>query len=236
MRTDQAINFAALLARVASIDPALRVRFATSHPKDISDELLLTIRDHPNICRAIHLPVQSGSNAILSRMNRKYTREQYMERIEAIRRIIPGCAVSTDIISGFCDETEEDHQQTLSLMEWVGYEYAFMFKYSERPHTLAADTMTDNVPEEVKERRLREIIDLQQKLSLASNKKDVGKVCEVLIESESKRSSDQWSGRNSQNKMVVFGKNGEKPGDYVRVKISRYTSATLIGENEGRGE
>jgi tRNA-2-methylthio-N6-dimethylallyladenosine synthase len=218
---------------VASISPALRVRFATSHPKDISDELLFTIRDHPNICRSIHLPVQSGSNAVLNRMNRKYTREQYMERIEAIRRIIPGCAISTDIIAGFCDETEEDHQQTLSLMEWVGYEYAFMFKYSERPLTLAAETMKDNVPEEVKERRLREIIDLQQKLSLTGNRADVGKTFEVLIESESKRSTDQWSGRNSQNKVVVFPKNGEQPKDYALVKVNRYTSATLIGESEG---
>jgi len=224
------INFANLLGKVASINPEIRIRFATSHPKDISDELLNVISHFPNICKAIHLPVQSGSNHMLDKMNRKYTREDYMERIESIRRIIPGCAVSTDIITGFCDETEEDHQETLSLMEWVGFDYAFMFKYSERPQTLAAESLTDNVPAETKERRLREIIDLQQRLSYQSNKNDIGKTFEVLIEGTSKRSKNHYFGRNSQNKVVIFPKTEINPGHSIQVKIVRFTSATLIGE------
>ena len=223
-------NFAALLAQVAAVSPLMRVRFATSHPKDISNELLHVIATTPNICKAIHLPVQSGSNHMLGRMNRKYTREQYLERIGAIRRIIPDCGISTDIITGFCDETEEDHRETLSLMEEVRFDSAFMFRYSERPNTLAAERYTDNIPEDVKERRLREVIDLQQKLSLQSNRRDTGKVFEVLVESGSKRSADHWAGRNTQNKMVVFPKNGSHPGEVVRVRIVRSTSATLIGE------
>ncbi len=227
---DETINFARLLERVAQVDPLMRVRFATSHPKDISDELLHTIARHTNLCKTIHLPVQSGSNRMLDLMNRKYTREQYMERIDAIRRIIPGCAISTDIIAGFCHETEQDHRDTLSLMEWVGYDYAYMFKYSERPQTLAADTLPDNVPGTVKEQRLREIIDLQQKLSYQSNRQDTGKTFEVLVEGVSKRAETRYYGRNSQNKVVVFPKTGSGPGSYVHVQVERFTSATLLGK------
>ncbi len=227
---DVEINFARLLGSIAKIDPLLRIRFATSHPKDISDELLETIAAHPNICRAIHLPVQSGSTQVLNRMNRKYSREDYMERVEAIRRIIPGCAISTDIITGFCDETEEDHRDTLSLMEWVKFDYAFMFKYSERPLTLAADTLEDNIPDAMKERRLTEVIDLQQKLSYQSNQQNLNRVFEVLIEGDSKRSGNHFMGRNSQNKVVVFPKNSACPGEYVNVTIHSFTSATLLGE------
>ena len=224
------IAFAGLLEIVARVNPLLRIRFATSHPKDLSDELLLTMARWKNICKAIHLPVQSGSTRILDHMNRGYTREQYLERIAAIRSFLPGCAISTDIIAGFCDETEEDHKETLSLMEQVEFDYAYMFRYSERPDTLAADRYQDNVPAEVKDRRLREIIDLQQKLSYQGNKKDVGKTFEVLIEGFSKRSDEFFSGRNSQNKVVVFPVTSNNPGEYVRVKINRFTSATLIGE------
>ncbi len=223
-------TFAGLLERVARVNPLLRIRFATSHPKDLSDELLETIARQENICNAIHLPVQSGSTRILNHMNRGYTRDQYLERIAAIRAILPGCAISTDIIAGFCDETEEDYHETLSLMEKVGFDYAYMFRYSERPDTMAADRYQDNVPASVKDLRLKEIIDLQQKLSYQSNKKDVGKSFEVLIEGFSKRSDAFYAGRNSQNKVVVFPVNGNKPGEYVRVKINRFTSATLIGE------
>jgi tRNA-2-methylthio-N6-dimethylallyladenosine synthase len=185
---------------------------------------------HKNICKAIHLPVQSGSTRILDHMNRGYTRDQYLERIAAIRSFLPGCAISTDIIAGFCDETEKDHLETLSLMEQAGFDYAFMFRYSERPDTLAADRYPDNVPASVKDRRLREIIDLQQKLSYQSNKKDVGQIFEVLIEGFSKRSDAFYSGRNSQNKVAVFPVTADKPGAYATVKINRFTSATLIGE------
>jgi tRNA-2-methylthio-N6-dimethylallyladenosine synthase len=224
------VTFSQLLAQVAEVDPRLRVRFATSHPKDISDELLRTIARYPNICKAIHLPVQSGSNAILDRMNRKYTREDYLARIASIRSIIPGCSLSTDIIAGFCGETEADHQATLSLMEEVCFDSAFMFRYSERPLTLAAESFKDDVPDEVKERRLREIIETQHKCSYLRNKEDVGKTFEVLVESESKRSSDQFMGRNTHNKVVVFPKTDVSPGSYVHVHIRRFTSATLIGE------
>jgi len=227
---EEEVNFAKLLIRIATIDPLLRIRFATSHPKDISGELLEAIAAHPNICKSIHLPVQSGSSRVLELMNRKYTREQYMERVNEIRRIIPGCAISTDIIAGFCNETEEDHRETLSLMEWVGFDYAFMFNYSERPQTLAAETLDDDIAQEVKERRLKEVIDLQQKLSYQRNLQDLQQVFEVLVEGESKRSGDQFMGRNSQNKVVVFPKNRSNPGDYVRVKIHHCTSATLLGE------
>ena len=226
---DHNISFAGLLEQVAGVNPLMRIRFATSHPKDISDELLHTIARYPNLCKAIHLPVQSGSNHMLDLMNRKYTREDYRERIGAIRKIIPGCAITTDIIAGFCDETEEDHRETLSLMEWVGYDSAFMFKYSERPQTLAADTLKDNVPEDVKDRRLKEIIDLQQQLSLANNRKDIGNIFEVLIEGKSKRSDNQYFGRNSQNKVAVFTKTSSGPREYVMVKITGATSATLLG-------
>jgi tRNA-2-methylthio-N6-dimethylallyladenosine synthase len=223
-------SFSGLLEKVASVNPLLRIRFATSHPKDISDELLRTMAQYTNICKAIHLPVQSGSTRILKKMNRGYTRDKYFERIDAIRSFLPECAISTDIIAGFCDETEEDHKETLSLMEQVGFDYAYMFRYSERPDTLAAEHYSDNVPADVKDRRLREIIDLQQKLSYQSNKKDVGKTFEVLIEGWSKRSDAYFSGRNSENKVVIFPVTRNNPGDYVRVKITRFTSATLIGE------
>lgn len=226
----ETINFTRLLNRIAEIDPLLRVRFATSHPKDISDELLHTIAAYQNICRSIHLPMQSGSNNILKLMNRGYTREQYMERIEAIHRIIPDCTISTDIIAGFCDETESDHQETLSLMEWAAFDYAYMFKYSERPNTMAAVKYLDNIPAGIKERRLNEVIEIQQKLSFQSNKRDLHKTFEVLVEGASKRSSGQYAGRTSQNKVVVFPKQDHQPGNYITARISNFTSATLIGE------
>lgn len=224
------VSFPELIAKIAAISPQLRVRFATSHPKDISDELIKTIANTPNICKAIHLPVQSGSNKVLKRMSRKYTREWYMDRISTIKKYIPDCGLSTDVITGFCGETEEEHKETLSLMEWAGYDYAFMFKYSERPNTIAQKKFDDDVPEKVKSARLTEIIDLQQKLSLRSNKQNIGKTFEVLVENFSKRSNEDLAGRNSQNKMVVFPKKDFKVGDYVMVKITDCTAATLIGE------
>lgn len=222
-------GFPELLERVAMINPRLRVRFSTSHPKDLSDELLKTILKHTNICRHIHLPVQSGSSRILKLMNREYSREWYMDRINAIRSIVPGCAVSTDIIAGFCSETEEDHKETLSLIEWTGFDFAYMFKYSERPGTKAARKYKDDISEEIKTRRLNEIISLQSKISARSKKMDVGRVFEVLIEGFSKRSENHLSGRTSQNKVVVFPDDGHKKGEYVKVFIERCTSATLIG-------
>ncbi|MHC1708574.1 MAG: tRNA (N6-isopentenyl adenosine(37)-C2)-methylthiotransferase MiaB [Bacteroidales bacterium] len=226
----QDLDFPDLVARVADIHPLLRVRFATSHPKDLSDKLIQTISGKPNVCKSIHLPIQSGSNRILWEMNRNYTREWYLGRIAAIRELIPDCMVSTDIIAGFCSEEEGDHEDTKKLMKEVGFDYAFMFKYSERPNTVAADTKKDDVDEATKGRRLQEIIELQGKLSLASNKKDIGKTFEVLVEGSSKRSKTQLAGRNSQNKMVVFHGTGPLPGDYVKVKITGCTSATLLGE------
>lgn len=224
------VRFPELMSRVASINPLLRVRFATSHPKDLSDELLKVIAGHENICKSIHLPLQSGSNRILKLMNRKYTREYYLERVQRIRELIPDCAITTDIISGFCTETEQDHQDTLEIMQKVGYDYAFMFKYSERPDTLAAKNYPDDVPEEVKTRRLREIIDLQQELSLQSHRREIGNVVRVLVEKPSKRSIHQLSGRTSQNKMVVFPAGELNAGDYTQVRIKKCTAATLIGE------
>jgi tRNA-2-methylthio-N6-dimethylallyladenosine synthase len=229
-KSGKTITFPELLETVAAIDPSLRVRFATSHPKDMSDELLQIIARNDNICKAIHLPVQSGSSAVLKKMNRKYTREVYLERIAAIKSIIPDAAISTDIIAGFCGETEDDHLQTISMMEEVGFDFAYMFKYSERPGTIAEKKFDDDVPEEVKSRRLQEIIQLQNKLSLQSNRADIGKVFEVLVEGKSRKSEKMVSGRNSQNKMVVFPDKGYKPGDYVLVKIKDCTSATLKGE------
>ncbi|MEN8204041.1 MAG: tRNA (N6-isopentenyl adenosine(37)-C2)-methylthiotransferase MiaB [Bacteroidota bacterium] len=223
------ISFEILLERVAKIDPLLRVRFATSHPKDMSNSLLKTIAKYPNICKSIHLPVQSGSTSVLERMKRKYTREHYMDRISSIVKYLPGASISTDIIAGFCGETEEEHQQTLSLMEWAEYDFAYMFKYSERPDTFAALNYRDDVSEEIKTRRLNEIIQLQMKLSLESKEKDVGEVYEVLVEGSSKKSAEHLYGRTSQNKVVVFPKGEFKPGDYVNVRISSCTSATLIG-------
>lgn len=227
----ESVNFFQLLELVALIDPTLRVRFQTSHPKDIRKGVLYTMAMYPNICKHIHLPVQSGSNAQLEKMNRKYTREDYLKKIADIREIIPNCAISTDIIAGFCDETEEDHKETLSLMEEVKFDSAFMFQYSERPNTLAARKYSDNVPVEEKTKRLNEIIALQNKLSLESNQKDIGKIFEVLIEGTSKRSNKQLIGRNTNNKMCVFdAADGVKVGDYVFVKINNCTSATLIGD------
>ncbi|MDR1054356.1 MAG: tRNA (N6-isopentenyl adenosine(37)-C2)-methylthiotransferase MiaB [Prevotellaceae bacterium] len=224
------VNFAQLLEMVALVDAKMRVRFSTSHPKDMSNGVLYTMAMYNNICNYIHLPVQSGSTDILARMNRKYTREQYLERVQKIREIIHGCAISTDIIAGFCGETDEDHQLTLSLMREVGYDYAYMFKYSERPNTKAARHYTDDISEELKTQRLTEIIDLQNKLSEESNEKDIGKVFEILVEGVSKRSDDFLHGRNQQNKVVVFLKNNYKTGDYVMVKITGCSSATLKGE------
>ena len=215
---------------IAETFPDMRIRFTTSHPKDMGDEILETIAAYPNICNHIHLPVQSGSNKILKLMNRKYTREWYLERIAAIRRIVPDCGITTDMFCGFHDETDEDHRQTISLMEEVCFDSAFMFKYSERPGTFASKNLPDNVPEEVKIARLNEIIALQTKLSAVSNQKDLGKTFEVLVEGVSKRSKDQLFGRTQQNKVVVFPRAGYKVGDLVRVKVTSTTSATLIGE------
>lgn len=224
------VNFPALLERVATVAPGMRVRFATSHPKDMSDEILRTIAAHPNICRHIHLPVQSGSNSVLKDMNRKYTREWYLDRIRAIREIIPDCGLSTDVFVGFHNESEEDYQQTLTLMREVGFDSAFMFKYSERPGTMASRNLPDNVDEEVKGRRLQELIDMQVELSLESNRRDVGKTFEVLVEGTSKKKADELFGRSSQNKVIVFPDNGAKAGDLVQVRVKECTSATLIGE------
>ena len=231
--TAEAVDFPALVERVAGISPLLRVRFATSHPKDLSDRLIEVMASYSNICRAVHLPAQSGSDRMLAAMNRKYTRTWYLERVAAIRRRMPDCAVTTDLIAGFCGERAEDHAQTLSLMREVGYDSAYMFKYSQRPGTLASRTMTDDVSEEVKTARLNEIIALQNELSTASNERDMGNVFEVLVEGLSRRSSEQLCGRTSQNKMVVFDRTGETaPGDYVRVRITGCTSATLFGVAE----
>jgi tRNA-2-methylthio-N6-dimethylallyladenosine synthase len=224
------VNFAALLHSVASVSSGLRVRFSTSHPKDMTDEVLHVMAEHRNICKSIHLPAQSGSTRMLELMRRGYSREWYLGRIAAIRRIMPDCGISTDIIAGFCTETEEDHGDTLSLMEQVKFDYAFMFKYSERPNTLAARKMKDDVSGEVKSRRLQEIIDLQNRLSAESKQRSVGQTCEVLVESVSKKSSEQLSGRNSQNMVVVFPKGIHVPGDYVKVNITGCTSATLTGQ------
>jgi tRNA-2-methylthio-N6-dimethylallyladenosine synthase len=222
------MTFAKLMAAVAEMSPKLRVRFATSHPKDISDELLETIARYDNICKYIHLPVQSGSNAVLKRMNRVYTREYYLDRVRKIKELMPECAISTDIIAGFCGETEEDHQQTLSIMREVGYEYAYMFKYSKRGGTMSAKRFQDDIPDEEKTRRLEEIIALQGELSLESNKRDIGKTFQVLIEGASKRSADQFYGRNSQNKVIIFPKGNHKIGDYIDVTVKDCTAATLF--------
>ena len=224
------VGFPELMAMVAEISPLLRVRFATSHPKDISDRLLEVMARYENICKAIHLPAQSGSNTMLEKMNRKYTREWYLERIAAIRRYMPDCAITTDLISGFCGETLEDHQATLSLMREVGYAGAFMFKYSERPDTFSARHFADDISEEEKTRRLNEVIALQNQLSIVSNEAEVGLIRQVLVEGTSKRSDEQLCGRTSQNKMVVFDRiEGYGAGDYIDVEITRCSSATLFG-------
>lgn len=223
------VDFPALLRRVAQAVPTLRVRFTTSHPKDMSDATLHVIAEEPNVCRHIHLPVQSGSDRILRLMNRKYTRAWYLDRVAAIRRIVPDCGLSTDIFAGYCSETEDDHRQTLSLMEECAYDSAFLFKYSERPGTYAARHLPDDVPEEVKVRRLEELIALQNRLSAASNQRCVGQTVEVLAEGVSKRSREQLFGRTEQNKVVVFDRGTHRPGDYVRLRITAASSATLQG-------
>lgn len=223
-------NFATLISKVAEISPLLRVRFSTSHPKDLSDELIEVMAKYDNICKAIHLPAQSGSTRMLDIMNRKYSREWYLGRIAKIREVMPDCSITTDIIAGFCTETEEDHQETLSLMREVGYEFAYMYIYSERPGTKAARTMPDDVASEDKSRRLTEIIKLQNELSHEGNKKDVGKRFRVLVDGISKRSSEQLTGHSSQNKTVIFDADGHKVGDYVDVYIDSCTPATLIGK------
>jgi tRNA-2-methylthio-N6-dimethylallyladenosine synthase len=225
-----ATSFAQLLEMVALVSPELRVRFSTSHPKDMNDDVLHVMAKYENICKYIHLPVQSGSSRMLELMNRGYTREWYMERIEAIRTILPDAGISADIITGFCTETEEDHQETMSLMKWVGYDFSYMFAYSERPKTLAERKYEDDVPEETKKRRLAEVIELQHDLSEIKVKAAVGKVHRVLIEHESKKSDDMWMGRNTQNMVLVFPKGDLKPGQYVNVFAKECTKTTLIGE------
>ena len=227
---DKSINFAQLLAMVAEVSPDLRVRFSTSHPKDMQDDVLHTIAKYENICNYIHLPVQSGNSRILELMNRGYTREWYLNRIESIRKIIPDCGISMDIISGFCSETEDEHKDTLSLMEAVKYDFGYMFSYSERPNTQAQRKLKDDVSAETKKRRLQEIIDVQMKHSLFRTKQQVGKVHKVLVEGFSKKSKEELYGRNSQNTVVVFPKENYKAGDYVMVKVNSCTSATLKGE------
>ena len=223
-------DFPKLLEMVARISPRLRVRFATNHPKDISDELIGTMARYDNICNHIHLPVQSGSDRLLEKMRRRYTAEWYLERVAKIREVLPGCGITTDVIAGFCSETEEDHQQTLELFRKVGFDYAYMFYYSERPGTLAARHYPDDVPLDVKTRRLNEIIALQSELSLKSNQNDIGKTFRVLVEGPSKKNPDELCGRSGSNKMCVFPGKGHKAGDYVDVKVLSCTSATLIGK------
>ena len=225
---DKDVNFAQLLEMVAKISPDLRVRFSTSHPKDISDEVIYTMAMYENICRHIHLPVQSGSNAMLEKMRRKYTREWYLERVRKIRSVMPDCGLTTDIIAGFCGETADDHRDTLSLMEEAAFDAAFMFQYSERPGTLASRKYPDDVPPEVKTARLNEIIALQGRLSLESNRKDVGRTFKVLVEGVSKKDPGELFGRAGNNKVCVFPAGGHKPGDYVEVEVLSCTSATLV--------
>ena len=230
--TLQAISFAALLEKVALISPLLRVRFSTSHPKDITDDVLFTMAKYENICKYIHLPLQSGSTRVLQLMNRTYTREWYQAKVDRIREIMPDCGISSDIITGFCTETEEEHQETLAVMNHAKYDLSYMFIYSERPGTLAARRYKDDIPDDIKKRRLLEIVELQNRLSLESNKKDIGKIMRVLIEGDSRRSDQDWMGRSSQNKVVVFPK-GDKlagKGDYVDVLITDCTQATLLGK------
>jgi tRNA-2-methylthio-N6-dimethylallyladenosine synthase len=229
--TEQTVTFAKLLEMVALVHPDLRIRFSTSHPKDITDEVLYTMKKYDNICKYIHLPVQSGNSRVLDLMNRTYDREWYMDKVRRIYEIMPECAISSDIIAGFCSETEEEHQETLSMIEFANYSMSYMFYYSERPGTLAARKYEDDIPLEVKKRRLQEIIRLQTQVSFAHNRQDIGKTFKVLIEGDSKKSDQQFKGRNSQNKMLVFDKApGYQPGDYCYVKVNEATSATLIGE------
>jgi len=225
----ETVSFAMLMEKVAQISPLLRVRFSTSHPKDITDEVLFTIKQYKNICNYIHLPVQSGSSRVLQMMNRTYSREWYLAKVDRIREIIPNCGISTDMITGFCSETEEDHQQSISLMEYCRYDLAYLYFYSERPGTLAARRFEDDVPLEVKKRRLQELVDLYRIHSLQSMERDLGKTFEVLVEGSSKKNEDELYGRSGQNKVVVFPKMQFKPGDYVNVIIEKCTAGTLIG-------
>ena len=228
--TSEPIDFADLMEKVALLSPLLRVRFATSHPKDISDKLIQTIAKYENICNYIHLPVQSGSSAVLKKMNRVYDREYYLERIKTIKKLIPDCALSTDILSGFCGETDQDHQDTLSIMKEVGYSSAFMFKYSVREGTMAHEKFADDVPEKIKAQRLDEIIALQQELSLLSNQQDIGKQFKILVEGVSKRSDKKMFGRNTQNKVCVFPRGESQIGDYITVQVISCTAGTLLAE------
>ena len=236
MQKATAVDFAQLLDTCATLFPKMRFRFSTSNPQDMHDEVIHVMAKHHNICKYIHLPVQSGSTRILQEMNRQHTREEYMDLVDRIYKIIPEISLSQDMITGFPTETEEDHKDTLSLMEHVNYDFGYMFAYSERPGTMAARKMEDDVPEEVKKRRLQEIVDLQQKISLVRTQRFVNQTVEVLIEKASKRSEDYWSGRNSQNTTVVFPKGDYKVGDFVLVKVTDCTSATLIGEAVGFSE
>jgi tRNA-2-methylthio-N6-dimethylallyladenosine synthase len=229
--TNSIVNFANLLEEIALLHPDLRVRFSTSHPKDITDDVIYTIAKYENICNYIHLPVQSGNSRILKLMNRTYDREWYINRIDMIYKIIPDCAISSDMIAGFCTETDEEHGDTLSIMEYAKYSYAYMFFYSERPGTLAAKKYKDDISEDIKKQRLSEIIRLQRQLSYEHNLRDVGQIYKVLIEGNSKKSDQEYKGRNSQNKMIIFPKNGSlQPGDYVNVKVIAASSATLTGQ------
>ena len=229
---DQVINFALLLEKVAQISPLLRVRFSTSHPKDITDDVLHTMARYDNICKYIHLPVQSGSNRVLQLMNRTYTREWYKGKVDRIRQIIPDCGISSDIIAGFCTEEEQDHNDTLEIMEYSKYDFSYMFFYSERPGTLAQRRYKDDIPEELKKQRLQQIVNLQNRLSRESNLRDLGKTFQVLIEGDSKKNDKEWKGRNSQNKVIVFpkGEHSLAKGDYVNIKVTDCTQATLLGE------
>ena len=227
---NESVNFSSLLSQIALIHPKLRIRYTTSNPQDMTDDVLEVMAAHPNICRYIHLPVQSGNTQVLERMNRGYSRKQYLNRIAAIRHFLPDCAISTDIISGFCGETDEEHADTLSLMQEVEFDYAYMFKYSERPNTMAQRKYKDDVPDEVKGKRLQQIIDLQTSLSLQSNQRDLGKTFEILVEGISKKNDDELYGRNSQNKVFVFPALQAQPGDYVVVQAIECTSATIIGK------
>ncbi|MCQ2287059.1 MAG: tRNA (N6-isopentenyl adenosine(37)-C2)-methylthiotransferase MiaB [Bacteroidales bacterium] len=231
-KENETVTFANLMEMVAQLDPQVRIRYATSHPKDISDELLYVMAKYENICKFIHLPVQHGNNEMLKKMNRSYTREHYLSRISKIREIMPDCAIATDVIAGFCGETEDQHKETLTLMQEVGYSFAYMFKYSEREGTLASKKYEDDIPDDIKTARLEEIIALQQQLSLESNQQDLGKSFKVLVEGTSRRSDKQLFGRNSQNKVIVFPKGNVQKGDYVTVKVIDCTAATLIGETE----
>ena len=225
------VSFAELLEMVAKVNPKLRVRFSTSHPKDITDDVLYTMAAYENICNYIHLPIQSGSSRILEKMNRTYDKEWYKLKVKRINELVPDVAISSDIITGFCSETEDEHKETLEMIEWANYSMSYMFYYSERPGTLAQKKYEDDIPLETKKRRLQEVIDIQRLVSIEHNKKDIGKVFEVLIEGNSKKSDQQWKGRNSQNKMVIFGKQGDhQAGDYVAVKITDCSMATLFGE------